>query len=133
MNKRLTAYWLATAVFCLAMAAGGMMNLLRAEIQKESIAALGYPEYLMTILGVAKVLGVIALLLPKMPLLKEWAYAGFTFDLLGASASHALNRDSIVEAVIPLVILAIAVASYYFRPAVRRLRFDANESATPSN
>jgi hypothetical protein len=73
MDKRMVLYWLATGLFCLAMGAGGTMNLLRAEIQKESISALGYPEYLMTILGTAKVLGVIALLLPGMPLLKEWA------------------------------------------------------------
>ena len=83
MNKRLIGYWVATALFCLAMTAGGMMNLMRAEMQKEAMAALGYPVYLMTILGVAKILGVIALLIPKTPLLKEWAYAGFTFDLLG--------------------------------------------------
>ena len=83
MKKQLIGYWLATALFCLAMTAGGMMNLMRADMQKEAMTALGYPDYLMTILGVAKMLGVIALLIPGVPLLKEWAYAGFTFDLLG--------------------------------------------------
>jgi hypothetical protein len=114
-------YWLATGLFCLAMGAGGTMNLLLAEIQKESIAALGYPEYLMTILGTAKVLGVIALLLPGIPLLKEWAYAGFTFDLLGASASHAFVADAPSEIVLPLFLLGIAGLSYYLRPGTRRL------------
>ncbi len=73
MNKRLIGYWLATALFCLAMTAGGTMNLVRAEMQQEAMAALGYPDYLMTILGVAKILGVIALLILGVPLLKEWA------------------------------------------------------------
>lgn len=97
------------------------MNLLRADVQQESIAALGYPEYLMTILGVAKILGVVALLLPRLPLLKEWAYAGFTFDLLGASASHAFAEHSIGEVLIPLMILTLAVGSYWLRPVTRRI------------
>ena len=113
---------MATGVFCLAMTAGGTMNLLRAELQKESVVALGYPEYLMTILGTAKLLGVVALLMPRFPLLKEWAYAGFTFDLLGASASHAFVHDPPMETALPLIILGIAAASYVLRPASRRLQ-----------
>lgn len=77
------AYWLLTVLFCFAMGAGGIMNLMGVEAQQEAMASLSYPNYLMTILGVAKVAGVIALLIPGTPLLKEWAYAGFTFDLLG--------------------------------------------------
>ena len=122
MSKQLIAYWAVTALFCFAMTASGTMNLLRVEQMKESITALGYPEYLMTILGVAKVLGVIALLIPGAPLLKEWAYAGFTFDLLGASASHAFVGDPIAETIVPLVVLGIAAASYFLRPATRRLQ-----------
>lgn len=98
------------------------MNLLRADIQKESIEALGYPEYLMTILGVAKLLGVIALIIPGTPFLKEWAYSGFTFDLLGASASHAFVGDSAVEVVLPLIILGFSTASCWLRPDSRRLQ-----------
>jgi hypothetical protein len=133
MNKRLLGYWLATALFCFAMTAGGTMNLIRAEMQKEAMAALGYPEYLMTILGVAKILGVIALLIPKTPLLKEWAYAGFTFDLLGAAASHAFNGDAVVEVIVPLAILAIAIASYFLQPSSRRLQFVTAPSPFPTN
>ena len=133
MNKRLIGYWVATALFCLAMTAGGAMNLMGAEMQKEAMAALGYPEYVMTILGVAKIFGVIALLLPKTPLLKEWAYAGFTFDLLGAAASHTFNGDAIVETIIPLVILAIAIASYFLRPSSRRLQLATTSSPSPTN
>ena len=133
MNVRLIGYWLATGLFCLAMGSGGTMNLLRAEVQRESMAALGYPEYLMTILGVAKVLGVIALLLPRTALLKEWAYAGFTFDLLGASASHAFAGDPIVETIIPLVVLSIAFVSYCLRPPQRRLPSTSHSSSLDSN
>jgi hypothetical protein len=122
MDKRVIGYWFLTGIICLAMGAGGTMNLMRVEVQKEAITALGYPEYLMTILGVAKILGVIALLIPCVPLLKEWAYAGFTFDLLGVSASHAFVGDPIAETIVPLVVLAIAVGSYYLRPQSRRLQ-----------
>ncbi len=133
MNKQLIGYWLTTVLFCLAMGAGGTMNLIRAEVQQEAMAALGYPDYLMTILGVAKVLGVFALLVPHAPLLKEWAYAGFTFDLLGAAASHAFVGDPMAETVVPLVILAIAAASYYLRPASRRLSSPEDLSLSPSS
>ena len=90
MNGKQIGYWFLTGLFCLAMGAAGVLNLIRFEGQQEAMRSLGYPVYLMTILGVAKVLGVIALWIPRTPLLKEWAYAGFTFDLLGASASHGL-------------------------------------------
>ena len=122
MSKQNIGYWIATGLFCLAMTAGGTMNLLRADIQKESIEALGYPEYLMTILGVAKLLGVTALLIPGAALLKEWAYAGFTFDLLGAAASHAFVGDAAMEIMLPLIILGISAVSYWLRPSSRRLR-----------
>jgi uncharacterized membrane protein YphA (DoxX/SURF4 family) len=120
MNKKRIGYWIATVLFCLTMAAGGVMNLVHAEQQKQVMASLGYPEYLMTILGVAKLLGVVALLLPRTALLKEWAYAGFTFDLLGASASHALSGDAISEVIVPLVVLALAAASYFLRPETKK-------------
>ncbi|MEL6899158.1 MAG: DoxX family protein [Planctomycetota bacterium] len=86
MNRSTIFYKTLTALFCLAMGAAGVFNLIRFEGQQQSITGLGYPVYLMSILGVAKILGVIALFIPRMPLLKEWAYAGFTFDLLGATA-----------------------------------------------
>lgn len=97
------------------------MNLLHAEETTALMTGLGYPEYLMTILGVAKLLGVLAVLLPGRPLLREWAYAGFTFDMLGAGASHILAEDpvsSMMAAVISLVLLS---ASYYLGPTSRRL------------
>ncbi|MEM7457703.1 MAG: DoxX family protein [Planctomycetota bacterium] len=121
MKRSQVAYWVPTGLFCFAMGSGGIMNLMRVEAQQEAMSGLGYPAYLMTILGVAKVAGAIALVVPGMPVLKEWAYAGFTFDLLGASASHAFSQHSIPEIVVPLVVLAIAAGSYWLRPDDRRI------------
>lgn len=126
MDKRLIGYWLTTGLFCLAMGAGGIQDLMHAEPLKQAMDSIGFPEYMLTILGVAKVLGVVTLLLPKVPLLKEWAYAGFTFELLGASASHIFSQHDLSKVLIPLVILAIALVSYWLRPSTRRLQFVMN-------
>ena len=120
MEKTVRIYWAATGLFCLIMAAGGTANLLRVPVQTEIIQGLGYPLYLMTILGVAKILGVLALLSPGRPILKEWAYAGFTIDMLGAAASHAFVQDPIVPTVTPLLVLGLAAVSYATRPPDRR-------------
>ena len=85
------------------------------------MTALGYPSYFMTILGAAKLLGVAAVLAPGLPLLKEWAYAGFAFNLIGAVATHIAVADPIGEWLPPLVLLGLGAASYVLRPASRRL------------
>ncbi len=120
MNKNL-GYWLPTGLFCAIFVMGGIGHLFRLEPQLEGMQTLGYPLYVMTILGVAKLFGVAALLIPGQPLLKEWAYAGFTFDLLGASASHAFSGDSLPAVLIPLVVLGLGAVSYRMRPPSRRL------------
>ncbi|MEO1528179.1 MAG: DoxX family protein [Planctomycetota bacterium] len=119
MNRPTMSYWLFTGLFSLSMGAAGVLNLVRFEGQQTSMVSLGNPIYLMSILGVAKVLGVIALLIPKAPLLKEWAYAGFTFNLFGASASHAFAGHAPPEIIVPLALFALAVASYKTRPPER--------------
>jgi len=82
---------------------------------------LGYPIYLLTILGIWKTLGVVALLIPKFPLLKEWAYAGFFFAMSGAVFSHIASGDS-VTAIFPAgFLLILIVVSWYFRPAYRKI------------
>ena len=105
------------------MTLGGISNLMRVEAQQVAMAGLGYPAYLMTILGVAKIAGIVALLIPGTPLLKEWAYAGFAFDLLGASASHAFSGHGFLQIFAPLFVLLFAIASYSLRPGSRRLQF----------
>lgn len=119
--NRTTAFWIVTGLFCLAFTLGGSMHLIRAEQMAEGMRTLGYPAYVMTILGTAKLLGVVALLVPGRLVLKEWAYAGFTFDLLGAAASHMFVDDPLAETLPPLVLLGIGAASYQLRPASRRL------------
>ena len=124
MKRSTLAYWILTGVFCLAFSVGGLGHLFRTEAMREGLTHLGYPVYLTTILGVAKLLGVAALLVPGRPLLKEWAYAGFTFDLLGAAASHAFVGDPFSETVKPLALLVVGVGSYLLRPGSRRLGAD---------
>ena len=121
-NKaRVIGYWVATALVAFAMGAGGLADLSGQPQVVEGFAHLGYPAYFATILGVWKVGGAIALLVPRMPLLKEWAYAGIVFDLTGASASHASVGDPAADVIVPFVVLALAVASWMLRPASRRL------------
>ena len=121
MNRKLIAYWIATGIVCLVFTGGGIANFLHADAQREVIDKLGYPAYLMTLLGIAKLLAVLAILAPGRKMLKEWAYAGLTFDLIGASFSHASAGDPIPSVVIPLAILGIMAASYLLRPDSRRV------------
>jgi len=81
---------------------------------------LGFPEYLLTFLGVCKLLGVIILLAPKFPVLKEWAYAGFFFTMTGAVYAHIAVNDAAVELLPSALLLLLLALSWYFRPASRR-------------
>ena len=85
------------------------------------ITHLGYPVYFLTILGIWKILGVVALLVPKFPLLKEWAYAGFFFIMSGAIFSHIAVGDAMKEIFPSLLLLILTVVSWYFRPAERKI------------
>lgn len=87
----------------------------------DMITHLGYPVYLLTLLGIWKILGVIAVLIPKFALLKEWAYAGFFFVMTGAMFSHIALRDSFNEIWPSLLLLVLTVISWYFRPADRKI------------
>lgn len=107
-------YWVSTALFALAMTGSGIGMLMRAEPVMASTLGIGYPEYIATILGVSKLLGVVALLYPGFPRLKEWAYAGFTFNLVGAFVSHLLAGDPLVASVVPLAPWLLMVVSYLF-------------------
>jgi uncharacterized membrane protein YphA (DoxX/SURF4 family) len=88
----------------------------------EGMTQLGYPAYFVLILGVWKVLGGVAVLIPRFPLLKEWAYAGMLFDLSGASASHASVGDPAAKIATPLIILGIVATSWALRPESRKVR-----------
>jgi len=117
-------YWIATLWLALGMLATGVVQLLRAKEGAgglDSMTHLGYPVYLITILGVWKMLGVATVLVPKFPLLKEWAYAGFFFVMSGAVFSHLACGDAAKEYFGPLLLLLLTVVSWYFRPADRKL------------
>ncbi|MBL8891436.1 MAG: DoxX family protein [Planctomycetaceae bacterium] len=119
MNAKQIGYWVSLVLFSFAMGFGGIADLMKSPDIMESMKKLGYPEYLVLILGVWKIGGVIAILLPGCGLLKEWAYAGFFFDLTGASVSHAMVGDDAAKVIIPLVILVIGGCSWFLRPASR--------------
>jgi len=120
-KQRSIGYWAATSLAAAAFLAGGAFDLAHGAQADAAMVHLGYPVYVGTILGVWKLLGALAILAPRLPRLKEWAYAGMLFDLTGAAASHASVGDPLAEVVTPLVILAIVLASWALRPAGRVL------------
>jgi hypothetical protein len=123
MSRRLRAigYWLPTVIVAWEMIAGSMWDLLRIEFVRTIFAHLGYPLYLLTILGIWKLPCALVLLLPRFPRLKEWAYAGAFFTYSGAAASHALVGDGGKNWAGPLVFALLTLASWALRPADRRL------------
>ncbi|PZR19964.1 MAG: DoxX-like family protein [Flavobacterium psychrophilum] len=114
-------YWIATVWLSLGMTATGIVQLLQVEEETKSMERLGYPLYVLTLLGVWKLLGVIAVLIPKFTLVKEWAYAGFFFAMSGAIVSHIAVNDPAVELFGPGLLLVLTVLSWYFRPPSRKL------------
>jgi len=125
MNKRdKIIYWIATIWLALGMVSTGAVQLLKAKDGQgglDSIMHLGYPAYLLTLLGIWKILGVVAVLIPKFPMLKEWAYAGFFFVMTGALFSHIALGDSVKEIFPALLLLILTLVSWYFRPADRKI------------
>ncbi|GAB3931516.1 DoxX family protein [Larkinella terrae] len=114
-------YWVATLWLSLGMVSTGIVQLIKMKEEVDLFTRLGYPIYLLTLLGVWKILGVIAVLLPKFPLLKEWAYAGFFFIMSGAVFSHVINGDDAKENFGPVLLLVLTAVSWYFRPTDRKL------------
>lgn len=126
MNSKNTWYWITTAVLAFVLLSGGIAQLARLAPNARGMAALGYPPYVMTILGLWKIAGTLAILAPRLPRLKEWAYAGAFFDLTGAAASHAASGESAARIIIPAAFALLVLASWALRPASRRLP-DADE------
>ncbi len=121
-------YWIATIWLATGMLSTGLVQLLRQQSEGAvappgvyGIQQLGYPVYFLTILGVWKILGVAAILVPRFPLLKEWAYAGFFFLTSGAIFSHIASGSPVTELFPSLLLLLLTVISWYFRPADRRI------------
>ncbi len=111
--KTLTvAYWVATLLFAALMLADGIAGLSQVEDGKKAMTMLGYPFYIMTILGAAKVLGAVALVQTRFVTLKEWAYAGFAISFVGASASWGLSGHGPELYLFPLIALAMLLGTY---------------------
>ena len=122
MSKRnKIIYWIATIWLALGMLSTGIVQLLRTDEEVDMMTHLGYPIYFLTIIAVWKILGVVAVLLPKFPLLKEWAYAGFFIAMSGAIISHLISGDDAKEIFGPTLLLILTMASWYFRPADRKI------------
>lgn len=114
-------YWVSTLWLALGMISTGVVQLIKMKEEVDNITRLGYPLYLLTLIGIWKILGVIVVLVPKFPLLKEWAYAGFFFCMSGAIFSHIVSGNSLKEIFPPLLLLVLTMISWYFRPADRRI------------
>jgi hypothetical protein len=117
MKKTNLIYWLFTALFAALMLLASVPDVLRTEEATAVFDHLGYPTYLLPFLGVAKILGVVVILAPGLRRLKEWAYAGLVFDLLGALYSHITVGDSPTVWIFALIGLALAGGSYLFSRA----------------
>jgi hypothetical protein len=114
-------YWIATLWLALGMVSTGIVQIIKMEEEVLNFNKLGYPTYLMTLIGIAKILGVIAILSPKFPILKEWAYAGFTFTMSGAIISHIVIQDELTSLFGPTLLLVLTFISRHFRPESRRV------------
>lgn len=114
-------YWIATLWLSLGMLSTGIVQIIKMDNEVTMMKNLGYPLYILTILGIWKILGVITVLIPKFPILKEWAYAGFFFAMSGAVFSHLANGDAGKDFFGPILLLVLTFVSWYFRPADRKI------------
>lgn len=119
--KNVTAYWIFTVLTALLFAVPGVALLLRVPHFTDDMAQLGYPVYFLTILGIWKLLGVITILSPRLPRLKEWAYAGMIFDVSSAVISRAVMGGDAIKILPPILVGAIVILSWRLRPAGRAL------------
>lgn len=120
-KRKRIIYWIATLWLALGMVSTGIVQLFRMKDEVQFILDLGYPDYFLTLLGATKLLGVIAILIPGYPLLKEWTYAGFIFMMSGAIFSHVAAGNPLKDIFPPLLLLILTSVSWYFRPPDRKM------------
>ena len=121
MKTSTITFWIATVLVCIAFVGSGIANLVHASHVAADMARLGYPAYFSTILGGWKVLGALAIATPRLPRLKEWAYAGMIFDLSGAAISRGVSGDGAMGFIPPMILAVLVVASWALRPEDRAL------------
>jgi uncharacterized membrane protein YphA (DoxX/SURF4 family) len=119
-RKRLW-YWIITILLAFCIFMGGLSQAMQLQGVIQGFKPLGYPTYFISLIGVWKMLGAIAILIPGFPLLKEWAYAGIFFLLTGAVISHLASNDIHVQFIAPIVLAIFTVLSWYFRPMNRKI------------
>ena len=120
MNRN-AIYWVTTALLALELGLGGIWDVFRVPQVRGIIDRLGYPGYFLVILGVWKLLGAVAVIIPRYPRLKEWAYAGIVFNLTGALASNVVSGVTDTGTLVYLVLMmGVTAASWALRPASRR-------------
>lgn len=120
-RRRLVAYWFTTVLIALEMAMGGAWDLGRTQYVRSIMDHLGYPHYMLFILGFWKTSGAVAILIPRFTRLKEWVYAGIFFNYTGATSSHLFAGDGRRVWAVPAIFAVIGIASWVLRPPSRVL------------
>ena len=120
-------FWIVTGLLSFCILSGGLAQALQVKGVVEGFKPLGYPTYFISIIGVWKVLGIIAILIPGFKLLKEWAYAGIFFTMTGAVISHIASNDIHPQIIAPVVLAIFTVLSWYLRPADRKISAVTNK------
>jgi len=124
-------YWMTTGIVVFAMFSGGIAELAHRPETINGMRQLGYPVYFVMILGFWKLLGSLALVMPRFPRLKEWAYAGIFFNMTGAAVSHFVCQDAAWHVAVTLGLAALAVGSWALRPASRTLGRERETHSEP--
>lgn len=114
-------YWIASIWLSLGMVSTGVVQIIQMEEEVQKMSALGYPAYFLRLIGIWKLLGIVAILVPKFPLVKEWAYAGFFFLTTGAIFTHIVAGDGASEFFGPTLLLILTIVSWFYRPAGRKI------------
>jgi len=120
-KRKLIWYWIITVILSFCIFSGGLAQALQLKEVMQGFKPLGYPAYFISLIGIWKMLGIIAILIPKFKLLKEWAYAGLFFTMTGAVISHIASNDVHAQIISPAVLAFFTVLSWYLRPANRKI------------
>lgn len=115
-------YWITTIFVALLFFMDGIGGITRQQAGIDVMKHLGYPIYALTIFGTAKLLGSVAIVQNRFKTIKEWAYAGFTFNFIGAALSRAFVGDSTFEIIFPVIIIGITFIPYYFWKKMEQLK-----------
>src|SRR5690606_33473228 len=113
-------YWITTIWLSLGMVSTGIVQIIQMDEEVQKMNELGYPSYFLTVIGIWKLWGVVAVLVPRFPLVKEWAYAGFFFLMTGAIFTHLAVGDEVVEYFGPMLLLVLTIVSWFYRPVGRK-------------